>query len=351
MKCFAKIIPMLILRLAWATVVFSTHPTQPPDNAKTNPKAMPVSPKFYNGDGWAIAAPDNWNRLATSRPPVVLYLSGDGQQGFPSFDGTLAVMMAGLQVEVFPKGELSLKEHVARDVNELKESGAFKLMEDPKLKEISLMDGTAATVLDAEFIRLRNGRVSMQCKVYCADVEGRHVVASSFVTCSRPGRQSVNGLGITDLLRTSATSLVLDPEKLDTSVLLPAYEKHDWNVGTALDLVSNGNDLLEMEKFVEAAATYRKAIKRWDSFSAAHNGLAWSLLHAKDSKQIDLDEALHEAQIAVKQTEELDVSSLDTLSLAYERNNDRKNAIKTVKQALVLEPGNSELQARLKSLE
>lgn len=353
MKTITQIVALVLLGVAFAMPLLAAAETsQPPgDDGQAQPKAMRVLPKVYKGDGWAIAAPDNWRPFDALRTPVVLYLSGDGQQGIPLFDGTLAVMIAGLQVEVFPKGELSLKEHVAKDVNELKASGAFELIGEPQLKDVTLADGTAATVLDAEFVRLQNGRVSMQCKVYCADAKGGHVVASSFVTCSRPGRQSAKALGITDLLRTNATSLVLNPEKLDASTLMTAYEKHDWNIGAAMELVSKGNDLLEEEKFADAAATYREAIKALDYLPAAHNGLAWALLHARDSKQKDLEEALREAQIAVKQTEELDVSSLDTLAVAYDRNNDRKHAIKTIKQALVLEPKNPELQVRLKSLE
>ena len=353
MRTITQIVALVFLgpAVALSFLVDADAAQLPRDDGQTQPKDLPVIPKVYKGDGWAIAAPDNWSAFDAVRPPVVLYLSGDGQQGIPLFDGTLSVLMAGLQVEVFPKGELSLKEHVAKDVKELKTSGAFELIGDPKLEDVMLADSTPATVLDAEFVRLQNGRVSMQCKVYCADARGRHIVVSSFVTCSRPGRQSVKALSITVLLRTNATSLVLDPEKQDASTLLAAYEKHNWDTGVAMEQVSKGNDLLAEEKFAEAAITFREAIKVWDHLSAAHNGLAWSLLHASDSKKEDLEEALSEAQLAVKQTEELDVSSLDTLALAYDRNKDREHAIQTIKQALAIEPKNPELQARLKSLE
>jgi Flp pilus assembly protein TadD len=54
---------------------------------------------------------------------------------------------------------------------------------------------------------------------------------------------------------------------------------------------------------------------------------------------------------AVKQTEELDVAALDTLALAYHRSGEKELAIKTITQALKLEPRDAGLRSRLKSFE
>jgi tetratricopeptide (TPR) repeat protein len=316
--------------------------------AHAEPSA-PVKPKIHKGDGWAIAVPGDWNSFPGIKPPVVLYLIGDGRAGVPKFDGTLSVLKAGLQVEMFPKGALSLQEHLTRDLKELRDSGAFKPLADSEPTDITLADGTNALLYDAEFVRVQNGRISIQSKLYCEDAQGRHIVATSFITCSRPGRQSVKATALADLMRAHVKSLVLNPEKVDLTLVQPAYEKHNWNIADALELIDEGNALLAKDKFVEAAEVFRQSIKLTDKLSAAHNGLAWALLHADPNQKDDLKKGLLEAQIAVDQTEQLDYSALDTLALAYYRNGDKENAIKTINLALKLEPGHKELQARLNS--
>lgn len=312
---------------------------------------IPVEPKVHEGDGWVIAAPGNWSTFRPIRPPTMLYLIGDGREGIPLLDGTLSPLKAGLLVEVFPKGALTLKEHVAKDLKELNESGAFKPLQDPLQSDVKLSDGTQAILLDVEFVRVQNGRVSFQSRLYCADAKGRHILASSFVTCSRPGRQSVKAIALPDFLRSHVMSLALDPKKMDAAALRPAYEKYNWNAAAALARAREGNRLLEKENFPEAAAAFRAAIEAWEQLPAAHNGLAWSLLHVDRPQADDLKEALREAQTAVKQTEKLDFSALDTLALAYQRNGEKEKAIKTIKQALKLQPNHPELRARLKSFE
>jgi tetratricopeptide (TPR) repeat protein len=282
---------------------------------------------------------------------VALYLIGDGREGIPMMDGTLSALKAGLQVEVFRDRKDTLKEHVSKDVKELKESGAFEPLQDPLVQDLTLADGTKAIVLDAEFVRVQNRRVSFQTKVYAADANGAHVVASGFITCSRPGRSSVKAIALPDFVRAHATSLVLDPAKVDAASTKGAYEKYNWNASAALARASKANDLLEKEQYGQAAAGFRDALELSEQLPAAHNGLAWSLLYGERPQADDIKEALREAREAVKQTEELDVSALDTLALAHYRSGDKEQAIKTIKQALKLQPNHPELQERLRSFE
>jgi hypothetical protein len=86
------------------------------DETQQAANAPPVKPKAFSGDGFAIAAPENWQTFAQIRPPMLLYLVGDARLGVPPFDGTLSVIKAGLLVEAFPPGARSLKEHIDRDV-------------------------------------------------------------------------------------------------------------------------------------------------------------------------------------------------------------------------------------------
>lgn len=311
----------------------------------------PVEPRIHKGNGWAIAAPADWDVFRAIRPPMVLYLIGDSSACVPLVDGTLSPIKAGLTVEVGPKAEISLKERIARDVKELKESKAFRPLAEPTTTDVKLADGTAATLLDVEFLRLENGRVSFQSKVYAEDPQGGHVVGTSFLTSSRPGRLSLKSTGLPEMLRAHALSLVLSPDKLDVAPLKVTYAKHNWNAASALDKTAEGNKLIAQNQFPAAAKAFRDAIQIWNELPAAHNGLAWALLHTETATPKDLEEAVREARSAVKLTEELDYSALDTLSLALYRSGDKDQAIKTIKEALELQPKNPELLARLRSFE
>lgn len=317
------------------------HPPQPP----------PVEPEAHTGNGFAIAAPQHWLPFANAGHPIVLYLTGDGRPGVPMFDGTLSVLKAVLQVEVFPPGRMSLRERVAKDVRELEVSSALKALREPVVADVTLADGTPAAVLDAEFQRLESGRVQLYCKVYAADASGRHIVASSFVACSRPGVASVKAMGLPAWLRAHTLSLVLDPAKLDTAALLPAYEKHPWQARAAVARASEGNELLGRTEYRAAARVMRQAIKEWHFLPAAHNGLAWALLHHEGSGKKEFVEALSEAKLAVEQTEELDPHALDTLAVAYHLNVEKALAIEAIEKALALSPNDPELQATRRSLE
>src|SRR5688572_26978849 len=97
-------------------------------------RTTPVQPRVHRGDDWGIAAPGSWGTLKGAPPPVTLYLIGDGREGVPMYDGILSALKAGLQVEVLADRKDSLKEHVAKDVKELKESGAFEPLQEPEVK-------------------------------------------------------------------------------------------------------------------------------------------------------------------------------------------------------------------------
>jgi tetratricopeptide (TPR) repeat protein len=94
---------------------------------------------------------------------------------------------------------------------------------------------------------------------------------------------------------------------------------------------------------------FREAIQLTDNLPAAHNGLAWALLHAEPVTPNAIEQAIGEAKLAVEQTAELDYSAMDTLALAYYRSGDKESAVKTIERALKLRPNDPELKARLKS--
>lgn len=309
-----------------------------------------VEPKVHDGDGWAIAAPADWKIFTAARPPAVIYLIGDGTSAVPLVDGRLSPLKAGLLVERFPAQGESLEERVQREARELKESKRFKFQSDPKTSEITLSDGVAGHSTSAKFVRLDNRRLSIQTKVYREGPEGDHLVATAFITCSPGGESFVRGISLDAFLESHALSLVDGASKLDPRSLEAAYEKLNSKAGASLQKTAEGNKLLAREEYPEATTAFREALALCDHVSAAHNGLAWALLHSKDAKPGDLAEALQEATKAVELTGETDIAPLDTLSLAYDRNGDRESAVKAVRKALKIEPAHPELRQRLESL-
>jgi hypothetical protein len=335
-------------------------------NQARAPRAAPrVQPKVHAGDGWAVAAPGNWTVFPNAPPPSALYLVGDARDGVPFLDGTLSVIKAGLQVQRFPGDGTTVEQRVEMDLKEVKESGDFQVLKGPDVEEVTLADGTAAFLLRAEFVRLQNGRLSINQKLYCSDAEGRHLVATGFITCGRAGGSSVRAIRLPEFVAAHVTSLVLDPEKLDEKKVKPAYQALDWNAQAAIAETDRGNELLEAKNYGAATKAFRKAIALCLHLPAAHNGLAWSLLHSGGAdggaaggdkaepggKGDGLAEALREAKTAVEQTEEQDFSALDTLALAYQRAGDKPKALDAARKALALQPRHPALQRRLRSIE
>ncbi|MDB5326669.1 MAG: Tetratricopeptide repeat [Phycisphaerales bacterium] len=334
------------LGLILLAITAASSPAQLPTDKPEQPPI--IQPKVFSGDGWAIVAPDNWTPFVQARTPVTLYLIGDFRPGIPPVDGNLSVLKAGLTVEHRPKETFKAK--LDRDVLELKTSPAFKLLQDPKLEDVTLPDGSAGKLLSTEFIRKENGRLSIQSKVYCASTDGGVLVATSFITCRRPGREFIKAMGLPEMLAKSVLSLATNSEKVDAATLVPVYEKLDRHAAPAIAQTRHANELLNDNKYEQAEPIFRDAIKAFDCLPAAHNGLAWALLHNKQAGHDKLDEALREANLAVTQSESLDYTALDTLALAQERLGDRNKAKETIERALKLAPTDPDLLAHQKSL-
>jgi tetratricopeptide (TPR) repeat protein len=187
--------------------------------------------------------------------------------------------------------------------------------------------------------------------VYCQAADGRHVVATGFITCGRPGAGFVRAIHLPEYVEAHVTSLVLDPGKVDETKLAAAYRALDWDAPAAIRKTSQANDLLERQDPAGAARVFREALALCPHVPAAHNGLAWALLEGKEAKAQALAEALREAKVAVEQTEELDYSALDTLARAHQRNGDKGAALEAVRKALKLKPENADLRRRREAIE
>jgi hypothetical protein len=256
--------------------------TSPPLEQE-RPSFKRVAPKVLWGDGWAIAAPADWNAVPGLAKPLVLHLRGDGRTGIPLTDGTLAPVMIGLLVEVYDKDGLPLKKRVETHLNELKTVPRFKTRREPTVEEIQLGDGTRALLTSAEFDRLDNRRLSFHFRAYCLAADGRRVEAIGFLTCNPAGGGFVKGTGLNAFLEAHVRSLVLDPRKLDHERLKKVYAAHPWGVNAALAKTREGNALLDKKKDAAAATAYQEALALCEEVSAAHNGLAWVLITAEDA--------------------------------------------------------------------
>ena len=338
-------------RLCVIVLLLACNPSLAADPPPGNKRTPPVTAKVHSGDGWAIAAPCNWSVFPNAPPPTVLYLVGDAREGVPFFDGTLSVLKAGLQIQRFGADGSPVKARLEKDLEELTGSGNFTTVKDPQVTDVTLADGTMASLLRAEFIRHQNGRLSINHKLYCADGQGRHVVVTGFVTCGRPGAGFVRAIGLPEFVEAHVTSLVLDPDKSDETKLAAAYAALDWNGSAAIKRTSLANDLLEKHDHAAAIKGFREALALCPHVPAAHNGLAWALLEMKDAKPPDLAEALREAKAAVEQTRGQDFSALDTLAFAHQRNGDKAAALAAARKALTLNPDHPDLRRRLKAIE
>ena len=147
-----------------------------------------------------------------------------------------------------------------------------------------------------------------------------------------------------DFLQAHVMSLVLDADKIDQKALQKLYARRRWVLPTAIAWTQKANKLLDRKAHKEAIEAYEKALAICDSISAAHNGLAWTLLTANDPKLLDAAKALKHAETAVKQTEQRDSAALDTLALAYFKNDKKKEAVEAIKKAIEIDPKNEDLK-------
>ncbi len=315
---------------------------RPPDGP------APAPARIIRGEGWAIAAPEDWSTFDHSQPPMVLYLVGDARQGIPPVDGVLSALKAGLTVEVFPRDAgKSPRERAEGDLAGLKSAAGFEIQSKPVIEETTLSDGTKAHRVRVTILRPERRRLSLYEKIYCSAPDGRVIVATGFLTCSPGGGKFLERTGLAAFLRAHVGSLVLDADRIDRRKLEAARAGLNRGASEALRRAQAGNRLLGPGDFGRAAAEFREALTLCDAISAAHNGLAWALLQDKGSKPADVAEAVKHAEAAVELTDRRDPAALDTLALACFRHGDRDRAVATIREALALKPDDPDMKRAL----
>ena len=119
----------------------------------------------------------------------------------------------------------------------------------------------------------------------------------------------------------------------------PTNYKAHYNLGNALE--SQG-------KLAEAEKAYLEAIRLNPKADRAHNSLAWLWVSAKDPARRHIREALPHALEAVRLTERMDATSLDTLAEIYYAMGQCLKAVWTEEEAVNEEPGEATYKKSLK---
>jgi tetratricopeptide (TPR) repeat protein len=285
-----------------------------------------------------------------AKPPMVLYLNGDGKGGFPAFDGTLLPMQAGMSVEVLPK-TVGAPDDVLRELTKaLKETRNLAPRGEITTEKITLSDGTDALLLSSEFDRLDKGRLSFSIKVISATSDGRVLIATGWITCGKACGTFVRQSGLVNVLKAYIVSLVHDTEKIDAKGVETAVAKMEQTLSQAIAKAESANELIGTDD-ERAAKLFREALALSDLLPVAHNGLAWILVTSEDNNLINLPEGLTHAKRAVDLTEGRDYAALDTLAVAIHKGGNTEEAIRTIKKAIELMPRDKDLQARLMEFE
>lgn len=305
----------------------------------------------HKAEGWAVAAPADWRSLPRlCRPPMVLYLTGDGRGGLPRVDGTLSPLQAGLAVEIMDEETGTPKELLASLVHELETSVQFRLRDKAITKDTVLKDGTPAMVLSAEFDRLDTGRLSFYRKVVCADKDGRLIVAGAWLICGKASSRFAKKSGLLALVQSCADSLVLHADKMDHNPLKKAGSAVAPGISSAIAKVTVGNRLMGQDDR-KAVRLFGEALQLCEFISSAHNNLAWILLTSRDKRVLDTSQGLKHAEQAVAFTERLEARSLDTLAVGYHKTGQADKALQAVQEAVELDPTDQDLLKKMKLYE
>jgi superkiller protein 3 len=108
-----------------------------------------------------------------------------------------------------------------------------------------------------------------------------------------------------------------------------------------------GNRFRENEKYADAIAAYKEAIRLKPDFAGAHNDLAWLYATATDPAFRDPEAALRYAKTAIELSGGKRAAFFDTLAEAYFVNGRYAEAVQTEKQALALDPDNDDFKKSL----
>lgn len=312
-------------------------------SAQQNGLAMPV----LEGEGFSLVVPPGWQRTERVPPAVLMQVVLHDRKLWPLLDGSLSPLIAGITIEEKTQ-TLSLDQQVRIDRKELQDENRWALRGEVQTHEMTLADGTAAQVLTASFIRKENGRLSIYRKLYCRRDAKTMLIGTAFITCSEQGATFIRGIKLPEVAAASLQSLVLQKDKADVQPMAKALDAYNKNAAMAVVVTSKGNDLLETDP-AKAAEAFEQVIQRTPELAAAHNGLAWALLHDRNAEN-GVERGLAAAKRAVELTSSLDYSALDTLALAELRSGHIEAAQAAIDQALKLSPDNTELQRRAKEI-
>jgi len=304
-------------------------------------------PKVHQGDGWAMAAPSSWQIDEVIRPPTVLKLQGEGTRSFPDRDGTLEPLQIGIEVDRLDASVGRIEVVADFWKRHIKAEADYVLAGDVKQSEVTLAGGTPALLLMCQGTNEAGTRVTIYFAVVAAGKDRRVIVPTGHLTFGRASRSFVNKVGLIAMLQAHVRSVVVDDHKVDLEALTKTYGQYQWNLSKAVDRTLVARKNIQQRQLARASALLRETTQICPEFPAGHERLAWVHASSGDPKLLRPQFALEHAQIAVKQTDMLDLSALDTLALAYLKSRQIDKAREVYIKALAKDPDNESLQQRL----
>lgn len=168
-----------------------------------------------------LAVPKSWRNLDGIQPRLVIYRQGDGI-GVPRVDETDSPLQIGLIVEKLPASKESVKEIMDRLAEQAKKVPRLELVGKESIEDLKLVDGVAAKVLTAEFIK-EGSRRSLQMKLVVKDADGTAWIVSGHLVGGKDSKWPKPDSKYAKWLRAHLTSLSLDAEKFAKDRIEAAY--------------------------------------------------------------------------------------------------------------------------------
>lgn len=260
------------------------------------------SPELYEGNGWALFAPQGWRRSDISG--LELYLRGDGITAMPLMDASFSPLMIGIVVDRnFPKG------FALNDLPDMFKEPKGRLV---KIEKVKLTSGLSGSLLTLRTPKENGARLTYNTMLVWLDKKGKGISITAYVTVASDSEIFLKKSGILDFLRAHLMIVGENRDAVSVKLAQLPYSVFDRQLSHAIATAYQANELVLNGKWNESIKLFDKALAMFEPIHGAHNGLAWALMKRNKNKT-DLTQALVHAKRAVELSEGKSESALGTL--------------------------------------
>jgi len=346
--CFGPVLRAASLVAAATCLVFGAAGAGHGQEDESGPL---IGPKIWQGDGFQIATPASWKADLPVRLPTLLGVRGQGVDGFPKYDGVLEPLEVGIHVTRY-SAQIGRIEFVAKAwKKKIENSRREPILGKVSQREIRLQGDVSAILLT---VRVRKGdtrRRAYYHAVVTADSKGRVYLVLGYMNYDLASEAFLKKIKLEGMLIVHVESLTLNGQKLNARRLAPAYRAYAWGYDKAVQKTLFAIHLLRRNERTRAMSALVSAVESCPEMPAARQRLAWIYLSSRDPGMYRPKIGLRHAEKAVELTDYRDLSSVDTLALAYTKTGQRAKAARLLRQALERDPGNEKLRQRLSLLD